>query len=424
MRVRRVVAALIAGLAAGLALGAAGAATTGSFAATVAGALGVIGGLWVNAIRMTVVPLVVSLLFVGVAAGGEARVVKLTVISVATFIGLLICAAIVAGLIAPALVGAMPIAASTSESLRASVAGQSEATVEQVRALPGFGAWFAGLLPANPIRAAADGAMLPLILFTLLTALAVRHIEAAQRDAIVAFFRAIGDAMKTIVGWVIAVAPIGIFALVTASASRAGIALAGAMAYYVAAISALLLVFVAVLYPIVVAAGGISLRDFARGVFPAQAVALGSSSSLASLPALIEGSDVLALGPASSGFVLPFSVSVFKVAGPVTWGVGTLFLARLYGIPMSSGNVLALMVTSIGLGLVTPGVPQGAMLMLATIVTQFGIPPEGIALLIAADTIPDLVGTMCNVTGDLGAAVIVKRYARLATTPPVTHDPA
>jgi Na+/H+-dicarboxylate symporter len=237
----------------------------------------------------------------------------------------------------------------------------------------------------------------------------MRHIEESLRQALIGFFAAIANATTVIIDWIILVAPIGIFSLVLAAASRAGVALAGAMAYYVIAISAALVLFALLMYPVATTVGRIPLGWFTRAVLPAQAVALSSSSSLASLPALIEGARALGMPTTTSGFVLPLSVSVFKVATTITWLIGTLFLAKLYGVTLGTTALVTIAIAAVGLSLTIPGVPQGAHLLLAPLLVRYGIPAEGIALLIAVDTIPDLAGTMTNVTGDFVVAAVVSR---------------
>lgn len=406
MRVQRVVLGLIVGLIVGSVIGA----TQSAVALRVVSWIEPIGQLWVNAIRMTVVPLVVSLLFVSIARRDAShRLGRLGVVTLGTFFALLLFAAVVALLLAPPLMADMKLAPEAAAALRSTATASAGGTASQVTQLPGFASWLTGLVPSNIVKAAADGAMLPLILFTLLFALAAREIETGLRVALVDFFSSIAGAMTMIVGWIITVAPIGIFVLVVAAASRAGIALAGAMAYYIVAISAVLMLFALLIYPVATFAGGIPLPIFARGLLPAQAVALSSSSSLASLPALVEGSERLAMPQQISGFVLPLSVSIFKVATPITWLVGTTFLAKLYGVPLGGGALVTIAFTAVALSLTIPGVPQGAQLLLAPVLVTYGLPAEGIALLIAADTIPDLIGTMTNVTADLVVGAVVAR---------------
>jgi Na+/H+-dicarboxylate symporter len=149
------------------------------------------------------------------------------------------------------------------------------------------------------------------------------------------------------------------------------------------------------------------LPAFVRAALPAQVVALGSSSSLASLPALVEGGVALDLPAQATGFVLPLAVSTFKIGTPITWMTGVLFLARLYGVPLGAGAHVTLALTAMALSLSIPGVPQGALLLMVPLAATYGIPAEGVALLLAADTVPDLVATMGNVTGDLVAATVV-----------------
>jgi Na+/H+-dicarboxylate symporter len=367
-----------------------------------------IGQLWVGAIRMTVVPLVISLLFVGVA-GNDAteRFGRIGAVTIVTFIALLIFAAMVALLLAPPLMGDMKLSAEAVANLRASAGAGAARTNEQAARLPGFATWVTSLIPANVVKAAADGAMLPVIAFTLLFGLAARSIEASLRSSLLHFFGAVASAMTTVVDWIIWAAPVGIFSLVVVAASRAGIVLAGAMAYYVIAISALLALFALLMYPIAAMVGRVSLGWFTRAAVPPQAVALSSSSSLASLPALVESARSLGLPPSVTGFVLPLSVSTFKVATPITWMMGILFLARLYGVELSTAALVSVAATAAALSLTLPGVPQSALLLLTPVLSSYGIPAEGIGLLLAADTIPDLMGTMTNVTGDLVVATVV-----------------
>jgi len=406
VRVHRVV----IGLLAGLILGSVIAASHSSTALRVVDLIAPVGQLWVNAIRMTIVPLVVSLLFVAVA-GRESNdgLGRLSVVTLVTFFALLSFAAVVALLLGPSLIADMKLSTETAAALRFTASAEAGQKIAEARQLVGFGAWVTSIVPANVVKAAADGAMLPLIAFTLLFALATRRIDQALRHALVAFFGALANATTTIVDWIIAVAPIGIFALVLAAASRTGVALVGAMGYYVVAISALLVLFALLMYPVATVVGRIPLGWFTRGVLPAQAVALSSSSSLASLPALIEGGRALGMPVPITGFVLPLSVSVFKVATPITWLVGTLFLAKLYGVALGTTTLVTIAVTAVALSLTIPGVPQGAQLLLAPLLVTYGIPAEGVALLIAVDTIPDVFGTMTNVTGDLVVATVVAR---------------
>jgi Na+/H+-dicarboxylate symporter len=271
-----------------------------------------IGTLWVNAIRMTVVPLVVSLLITGVASTGSIGTIRtLGVRAAAAFIGLLAISASIGMIAVPWLFAGLQVDRATTTALRGT-APPAAATAS------GLGEWITGIVPANPIKAAADGALLPVVVFTLAFALALLTVRAESRRAVVTFFAAVAEAMLAIVRVVIALAPVGVFALMLPVASRTGITAAGALAYYVVATAGALTLGILALYPIVALAARTPPSQFAKAVFPAQVVAAASSSSLASLPALVDGAERRLHLPASAtGLVLPLAVSSFKLASPI-----------------------------------------------------------------------------------------------------------
>ncbi len=368
-----------------------------------------IGTLWINAIRMTVIPLVVSLLITGVAGAADLRTIgRMGGRSLLTFFVLLVGTAIVI----------MPIGVLAFRMLGPNAArpplppGAAEAAgqIAAEGATPGFGAWLTSLIPTNPVAAAANGAMLQLILFTLILALAIAKLAPDVRGPLLAFFRGLAEAMLVIVRWVVALAPLGVFALVLPLAARGGAGVAGAVGFYVLVYSLASILVILLLYPVVMAAAKVTLRQFARAVLPAQSVAFASSSSIASLPALVEGAErVLGLPPRVTGFVLPLSVSIFKIAAPVSWTIGALFIGWFYGIPLSLGALATVAFASIFLAFAAPGVPRGAFLMLTPLFLAIGLPAEGIGILIAVDAIPDLFATVLNVTGYMASTTIVAR---------------
>jgi proton glutamate symport protein len=366
-----------------------------------------VGTLWVNAIRMTVVPLVVSLLVTGVASATDLKAVgRLGGRTLAVFVLLLVATAVVAMPIVPPLFSLLPIAgrpvlpAGAAEAAGQIATGQGQT----------FGAWLTSLLPQNPVAAAASGSIVPLVLFTLLLALAITRAAPASRATLVAFFGAVGDAMLVLVRWVVLVAPIGIFALVLPLASHAGSALVGGIGFYIAAYSLVCILFVALLYPVVAVAARIPMRTFARAALPAQLIAFSSSSSIASLPALVESAERgLGLSPRLAGFVLPLAVSTFKLAAPVSWTVGAVFVGWFYNVPLHLPQFAIVAFAAVFLAFAAPGVPRGAFIMLTPLFLQIGLPAEGIGILIAVDAIPDTFATVLNVTGDLAACAIVAR---------------
>jgi Na+/H+-dicarboxylate symporter len=163
--------------------------------------------------------------------------------------------------------------------------------------------------------------------------------------------------------------------------------------------------------------GGVSFPDFARATFPAQAVAMSSRSSLASLPALIEGAQgKLRLPPEIAGFVLPLAVSTFKMSAPIAWIAGALFIGKLYGVELEAKAVVLIAAVSVIVSFGGPGIPSGSLVMVAPLYTSLGLPVEGIGILIALDVFPDIFKTVCNVTADMAAVTILAHGSRVSAS--------
>lgn len=403
---------VLMGLLAGLGLGIAASVWPSGPAPRLVEVLEPLGMLWINAVRMTVLPLVVSLLVIGLASSDDGTfLASIGGRTLFVFVALGCLAAGFAVVVTPRLFFGLRLADAASASLRAGVSSGARVTGEELKQLPTLSQWLTGLIPPNVVRAAADGAMLPVIIFTVVFGLAVREIQPLSRDALIDAFRAFADAMMALVRWLIGLAPIGVFALIAASAARIGLAVAGALGYYVVAICAEHVLFVLLLYCVAWLVARVSLPRFGRAVLAAQAVALSSSSSLASLPALVGGArDELRLRPAIVGFVLPLAVAAFKICTPITFAGATLFLSQLYGVHLGLAKLATVSLAGVLIGFTIPGVPQGGILVLGPLLANIGLPAEGVGLLIAADTVPDLFATLANVTGDMTSAVLLQRF--------------
>ena len=412
----RVLIALVLALVLGAAIAASGNPTLLKAADVVAP----VGTLWVNAIRMTVIPLIVSLLITGVAAASDGKTIgRMGGRTVLVFGLLLVGTALVVIPIVPAVFALLPRVQGAPPPLPA---GAAEAAGQIAASGPGqsLGAWIVSLVPANPIAAAATGAIVPLIVFSLLLGLAIVHSPPSSRATLAGFFKALGDALLVLVRWVITAAPIGVFGLVLPLAAHLGAGLAGAVGFYIAVYAVTSLVIVALLYPVVRFVARVPAARFARAVLPSQLIAASSSSSMASLPALVEGAELLGLTSRVTGFVLPLDVSTFRIAAPVSWTVGALFVAWFYGIHLGPRELATIAIASIFLPFIGPGVPRGAFLMLAPLFLAIGLPAEGIGILIAGDAIPDVFSTVLNVTGDLAAAAIIQRGESPPSAPRLT----
>jgi Na+/H+-dicarboxylate symporter len=271
-------------------------------------------------------------------------------------------------------------------------------------------------VPANPIKAAADGAMLPMIVFAVVFGVALSRLAPAVRVPTAALFRAFADAMLILVKWVLALAPLGVFVLAMGLALHLGTNLAGAVAFFLIAHCTMLVVIGALIDVAARVAGGVSLAEFARATLPAQIVALSTRSSVAAMPAMIEGAQrVLRIPSEIVGVVLPLGVSLFRVNTPASWIISGLFVGKLYGVSLSTAAVATIGIASIPMSLSVPGIPSGGLLILAPLFVAVGLPVEGIGILIALDAIPDVFKTVVIVTGHMASTSILARRAPLST---------
>jgi proton glutamate symport protein len=373
--------------------------------------LGPVGALFINAIRMTVIPLVVATLIVGVSSAPDPRAVgRIGARALLLFVIVLAAASGLGVALGAPLLAAFTLDPAAVEALRASAVETDVATTR----VPTLSQWVIDLVPVNPIKAAADGAMLPLILFSVLFAAALTRVAADRRAAVVRVFEGIQDASLVLVRAILTLAPIGVFALAVPLAARMGLAAAGALLGYIAIVSGICVLFMAfVLYPAAVILGRVSLREFATAALPAQGIAFSSRSSLAALPAMLESvKDSLRLPPAIGSFFIPLAASMFRAGAGIGQTVGVLFIAKLYGVDLDTAQLLTIAVTSVITSFSVPGVPGGSILVMIPVLMAAGIPVEGIGILLGVDTIPDMFRTTTNVTGHMSAAVILARGER------------
>ncbi len=401
--------AAVLSLAVGFAIGAVAAASSPGVASVLLAVSEPVGTMWVNAIRMTVVPLVVALLVTGIASMRDLRAVgRLGGSALALFIALLAGVALFTALAAPPLYDRLVVDPASAAALRERAAGGAG----MVPPLPGFAAWLTSLVPVNPVAAAAEGAMLPLIVFTVAFALAVSRLPDATRDVVLGVFRAVADAMLVLVRAVLWLSALGILALAITLGARLGVSGAGAIGFYLVTHAALLVAATALLYPVAVLFGGVPPGRFARAALPAQVVAMGTRSSLAALPAMLDAAEQrLQLRREVSGFALPLAVSTFRLNLAVSWIVGGLFIARLYGVPFGLSSLATFGVAAVLMSFSVPGIPSGSLFIIAPLFPTVGLPVEGVGILIALDAVPDIFKTTLNVTGHMTSAAVLARRA-------------
>ena len=405
----RILIALVLGLAAGIA----SVATGGAWVDQAIGIAEPIGGMWLNALRMTIVPLVVSLLVTGIAAtAAAARASKLAARSMILFLAILWLATLTSAFVTPLLLNLFPLPEQSAQALRDALT-----TAEPVGDAPSFADFLKSIVPSNAIAAAAEDAILPLILFTLVFAFAVARLPEAQRELLVGFFRAIADAMLVVIGWVLWIAPLGVFALAYVVGARAGGGAFGALLHYVLIVMAVGSVIWLSAWLLALFGARIPLGRFTRAIAPAQAVAFSTQSSLATLPAMLRSAEKLGVPTAASGVTLPMAVAVFRATSPAMNLAVAIYIAYWFGHELTFAQlaigVAAAATTTMG----SVGIPGQASFItsIAPICLAMGLPIEPLALLIAVEVLPDLIRTLGNVSMDVAATATAARHSGFTT---------
>lgn len=365
-----------------------------------------IGTIWVNALRMTVIPLVVSLLVSTLASsGGGAMFGQLGRKALIVFLAFLVVMAIIGLVTAIPVYSLLTVDPVAAASLRETAAANFPATKP-----PTFATWFTGLVPANVVKAASDGAMLPLIVFALLFGLALGRVESPYRESLTAFFRAIASAMMAIVQWVLLLAPIGAFALAVTVATHLGNATAQVILFYLVTHCGLLALLGVLIYVVIPPITRTPVGRFARAMLPAQVVVITTRSSLAALPVMLDKAvSVLGIPPAVASFALPLGVSLLRAQTGLSYIVYALFLGKLYGIPLSVGQLVFVAAIGIVMSFSVPGIPSGGLLIATPYFQAIGLPPQGIGILIALDAIPDIFKTLVIVQSHMSATLILSK---------------
>src|SRR6266550_139749 len=379
---------LIAGLLVGLI--AAGLAQRGHPGlADLVGTIRPIGSLFLNLLSMVVIPLVATALFAGIAKLGDLRTVGRLVVRTLAFFWATALAGIVLGFLVAAAV--LPRAAVTPEqqvALRAAQGGDQGLIQRAAETIPS-GEQF--------------------IVFVTIFGIAAASLPIEKRAPLTTIADSTTEALIRIVHWVLLLAPIGIFALVAPIVTQFGWSLVRAMLWFILAVIIGVIAFIALVYlPSIALIARLAPGRFLRAALPSMLMGFSTTSSLATLPTMIDAADKdLQIPRPISGFVLPLGASLNRGGSAVFQAVAVVFIARLYGIPFGIGQMLAAGAAVFLASLTVAAVPSGSVISLFPAFQSAGLPIAGISILIGLDRIPDMFRTMTNVTGHLTSAVVV-----------------
>jgi Na+/H+-dicarboxylate symporter len=362
------------------------------------GALSVVGEIFVRFLSMLVVPLVFVSLVSGVSAlsdpkklgrvGGKALALYLLTTGIAVTVALF-----AASLVQPG-VGANP----------------GEVVAREISAQPSFAQVLVDMVPRNPIQAMADGAMLPIIVFSVLIGLSIA-VSGEPGKRIGRFFTDFNEVVMQLVGFVMLLAPYGVFALITVLAATTGWDTFVGVLKYVVLVLVVLVAHAAITYSTLLRVlGGLSPRIFFSKMRAVLAFAFSTASSGATIPVTLRTVEKrLGVDNRVASFTIPLGATINMDGTAIMQGIATGFIAQYYGIDLSISQYLMVVVMVIMASVGAAGVPGVGLILLAGVLTAVGLPAEGIALILGVDRLLDMTRTAVNVCGDAMVTCVVAR---------------
>ncbi|MBE6093354.1 MAG: dicarboxylate/amino acid:cation symporter, partial [Selenomonas ruminantium] len=355
-----------------------------------------IGTMFINLIKMMIVPVVFFSLVVGMTSLGDTK--KLGRIGAKTVVLYLVTTAVailigfgIAGIVSPG----------TGLSLT------SDAAVK-VKEAPGLMQVLVAMIPANPIDAMAKAQILPVIVFSLFVGIGIVHVGGERAQLLMKFFDAAAEVSYKIIGIVMQFAPIGVFALLLPVVAKNGPAVLLPLMSVIGCVAVGCVIHAIVVYSSLARIwGGHTPLEFFRGMSEAMMIAFTTCSSAAALPINMKNcQEKLGVSREVSSFVLPLGATINMDGTALYMGVCSLFIANVFGIDLTMGQMLMIILTGTLASIGTAGVPGAGLIMLAMVLQTAGLPLEGLALVAGIDRVLDMFRTCLNITGD-GAVTIV-----------------
>jgi Na+/H+-dicarboxylate symporter len=383
-----------------------------------------VGTAFIRLITMIVIPLVIASLMVGTASlgdlrklgriGGKTVVYYFVTTALAVSLGLLLSNVIEpGGRVDPA----------TRDQLASRYEGEAQGRVQIAAQAPSLKDVLLNMIPRNPVQAAADFDLLPLIFFSVVFGAAISVLPENQRSAVVTFFEGINGASMVVIGWVMKLAPYAVFALIASVVAQFGLDLLRSLLVYSLTVIAGLAIHAFITLAVLVRfAAGLNPVAFFKRIFPVQIFAFSTSSSNATLPVTMSGAESgLGISKEVSSFVLPLGATINMDGTALYQAVAVMFIAQIYGIPLTLTAQLTVVITATLASIGAAGVPSAGLITLIIVLQSVGLGDKveaGIALILGVDRILDMLRTATNVTGDLSCAAFVAR------TEGETLDPA
>ena len=379
------------------------------------GALEPIGTAFINLITMIVIPLVVASLLVGTASlgdlrklgriGGKTLLYYMSTTAIAVTIGLVLSNVALPG---------SRVSEATRDELSARYGGDAAARVDLAEAAPGWVDTLLGIIPRNPVQAAAEMDLLPLIFFTICFGAALTVIQPGRKDAVLNFFHGVNDASMVLINWIMELAPYAVFVLIASVVANFGFDLLQSLLVYTLVVVAGLLIHVTITYGLILRlVAKLNPVAFFKRIAAVPLFAFSTSSSNATLPLTIEtAEEKVGVSNEVASFVLPLGATINMDGTALYQAVAAMFIAQIYAVDMSLGMQMTIVLTATLASVGAAGVPSAGIITLIIVLNAVGLGQHvqaGIALILGVDRILDMLRTSVNVCGDLTASAVIAR---------------
>lgn len=364
------------------------------------GLLKLVGGIFISGIKMLVVPLVFVSLIVGASSIGDPK--KLGRVGTKTIMFYLFTTGI-------AIIIALSLASITNPGVGLDLSNviQNEPTIGEATSVIDT---IINMIPRNPISALASGQMLQVIVFALLTGISIALLGKKGENAL-NFFISLNDVMMKMVMLIMLIAPYGVFALISKTFATVGFdAIVPLLKYFVTVLLALGLHLLITYMTMLKAIGGLDPIQFFKNFVPAMGVAFSTASSSGTLPVTLKtAQERCGASESISAFTLPLGATINMDGTAIMQGVAVVFIAQVYGIELTLGAILTVILTATLASVGTAGVPGVGLITLSMVLQSVGLPIEGIALIIGIDRLLDMTRTAVNITGDTVCTLLISK---------------
>ncbi len=359
-----------------------------------------LGKMFINAIKMIVIPLVVSVIFASVARLGDPR--KLGKIGGMTLAFYWI------SLIPAIVIGMAVMTFGLRFAPKIDMPPIEAAPIPKLQSITDF---IVSLVPPNPIAAAADGAILPLIVFTALLAAAAGTLADERKARMITAAEDLSEALIKLVWWILYTAPIGIFGLIAPATAVLGWGLIQSLGVFIVCVFVGLLLLIGLVFvPLLFFVGKISPAKFFKGTMGAASVAFSTTSTAAAIPvSLEEATENLGVSETVADLLIPLGASMYRPGSALFQGAAVVFLAHIYNVPLAISTVGAVILATFLVSLTVAPVPSSSVVTMAPALDAIGVPVVGLAFMLGVDRIPDMMRTCVNVIGQISAAVLIDK---------------